>query len=418
MDKPSTQMKVALNIHEPFCLVTMGVQGAGKSHTVATVVESCLVPAKPLVHLRTPMSALVFHYDDMVANPCECVSLMLPAKKIEAHFKSTGQESPILPTVRRLIVLTSPCYYQQRKQMYNGVANTEVRPLLFRWSDLQATQLKKLMAVNEGDNQLYMNTFLSELRKYQRDGRKPSYDTFKKEIMSKLEGQSSALNPLKQRFALMDALVAESADNRKHGVEAAVHVKDLVEPGTMIIADLTDPLMDPDAANSIFDVLLEQYRGVDVSHGKLCVFDEAHKYLTTASTPLSNSIVSTVRQIRHYGMRVVVSTQSPMVLPPELLELSSVAVCHRFHSRDWYRYLSSKIPLPSDRFDDVRELQPGEALVCASRHGLSSAFSADKDKDEEREDVQVDDAAGDAFMVQIRPRMTRDGGASRTNKPK
>ena len=32
-------------------------------------------------------------------------------------------------------------------------------------------------------------------------------------------------------------------------------------------------------------------------------------------------------------------------LAPELLELVSVAVLHRFHSRDWMEYLQAKTPL-------------------------------------------------------------------------
>ena len=60
-------------------------------------------------------------------------------------------------------------------------------------------------------------------------------------------------------------------------------------------------------------------------NAKLAVFDEAHKYLQNSTMDeLSGTIVSTVRQMRHNGVRVVVSTQSPKTLPPELLELVSV----------------------------------------------------------------------------------------------
>jgi hypothetical protein len=38
--------------------------------------------------------------------------------------------------------------------------------------------------------------------------------------------------------------------------------------------------------------------------------------------------------MRHDGMRIVLSTQSPKALAPELLELVSVAMLHRFHSSD------------------------------------------------------------------------------------
>ena len=37
-------MPVFLNTHEPFCMVAVGVQGGGKSHTLASVLEGCLIP--------------------------------------------------------------------------------------------------------------------------------------------------------------------------------------------------------------------------------------------------------------------------------------------------------------------------------------------------------------------------------------
>lgn len=65
--------------------------------------------------------------------------------------------------------------------------------------------------------------------------------------------------------------------------------------------------------------------------------DGAQKYLE-GGDGLAHSIVDTVRLMRHEGIRVVVSTQSPLTMPPELLELSTVAVLHSFHSNDWFRY--------------------------------------------------------------------------------
>lgn len=52
--------------------------------------------------------------------------------------------------------------------------------------------------------------------------------------------------------------------------------------------------------------------------------------------------------MRQDGVRLVVSTQSPKALAPELLELVSVAVLHRFHSQDWWTYLRHKLPLPDE----------------------------------------------------------------------
>ena len=55
--------EVYLNTHEPFCLAAVGMQGGGKSHTMACVLESCLVPFPEhgVVRLRQPMATLVLH---------------------------------------------------------------------------------------------------------------------------------------------------------------------------------------------------------------------------------------------------------------------------------------------------------------------------------------------------------------------
>lgn len=63
------------------------------------------------------------------------------------------------------------------------------------------------------------------------------------------------------------------------------------------------------------------------------------------SDGLSEAIVNVARLMRHDGVRLVVSTQSPKALAPELLELVTVAVLHHFHSPDWWNYLQSKVKL-------------------------------------------------------------------------
>jgi hypothetical protein len=85
---------------------------------------------------------------------------------------------------------------------------------------------------------------------------------------------------------------------------------------------------------------------------------------------LSAAIVNIARQMRHDGIRLVVGTQSPRALAPELLELVTVAVIHRFHSKDWFSYLKDKIPLENAAWDRLLDLNPGEALVFASRHQI------------------------------------------------
>ena len=77
--------EIYLNTHEPFCLVTVGVQGSGKSHTLATVLEGCLIqfPVKSVCRLEKPMTTLVLHYDESVTSRCEVryrtIIILLPS---------------------------------------------------------------------------------------------------------------------------------------------------------------------------------------------------------------------------------------------------------------------------------------------------------------------------------------------------
>jgi DNA helicase HerA-like ATPase len=209
---------------------------------------------------------------------------------------------------------------------------------------------------------------------------------------------------LLQRAALLEALISESSTNESLR-DVGSDVLEELGPGIVVVADLTDPLLASDEANGIFQVLVEQFRAASFPGGcgKLLALDEAHKFMDGSHTDgLSSAIVNAARLMRHDGLRLVVSTQSPKALAPELLELVSVAVLHRFHSQDWFTYLSAKIPLPDSAFESVMDLPPGQALVFAARHGVQSVHSRDPE-------------GGRLMRVDVRARLTADRGASRTN---
>ena len=389
-----------LNTHEPFCLCTIGVQGSGKSHTMGVVLESCLLPCdrptdQPLVRLQRPMTALVLHYDQNVTSICEATGLIEPHRQL--HRLQRGESPCALPR-ERLVVLVSPSYYLQRSKFYGD--SCIVKPLLFRWSTLSADHIKKIMRIEDGDSQLYVASMLELLRKYQRAGRVPEFQGFLGEVKAACKVPSQAA-PLLQRAALLEALVAESTMNEPLRALGS-DVLQAIGPGILVVADLTDPLLASDEANGIFQVLVEQFRAAPSTAdcGKLLALDEAHKFMDgSVSDGLSNAIVNAARLMRHDGLRLAVSTQSPKALAPELLELVSVAVLHRFHSQDWYSYLRAKIPMPDSAFEEVMALPSGQALVFAANHRVSRMRPQD----------------GHLLRVDVRARLTADRGASRTN---
>ncbi len=87
------------------------------------------------------------------------------------------------------------------------------------------------------------------------------------------------------------------------------------------------------------------------------------------------------------------------MLAPELLELVSLMLVHRFHSEEWFTYLKSKVPLPPGGFEMIRELATGQALVFAASQRLMPAS----------------ELASTPLLVSVRARFTQDLGASVTN---
>ena len=390
-----------LNVHEPFCLAAIGVQGSGKSHTLACVLESCLLPFPDgdIVRLQRPMTALVLHYDRSVSSICEATGLIAAAAPVQTLLAAeTGVAVPVprsLPR-ERMVVLVSPTYFQQRKAFYGSYC--DVKPLLFKWSTLTADHIKRIMRIEDDGNQLYVATMLNILRDFQREALLPDFDTFMRHVRDacSVKGQSG---PLDQRLSLMETVVRESRVN----VAIAGQSADLAEacvPGNLVVVDLTDPLLASTEANGIFQVLCEQFRQLPMRGGKVLALDEAHKFMGgDGSDGLSTAIINAARLMRHDGLRLIVSTQSPFALAPELLELVSVAVLHRFHSRDWHEYLAKKLTLAAGSFDAITRLQPGHAIVFASRAALGAPA-----------------AEAVVLPVCIRQRITADRGSTRTNR--
>jgi hypothetical protein len=162
---------VYLNTHEPFCFVTVGVQGAGKSHTTSCVLESCLVPLDTcnIVKLSSPMTSLVLHYDHSSKSVCEAAGLLSPNPSFQAAMSRFDDNIELAVPRSKAVILVSPTFYTQRKKFYGDYCT--VKPLLFRWSTLGADHIKRIMRIESGDNQLYVAVFLDLLREYQRKGK-------------------------------------------------------------------------------------------------------------------------------------------------------------------------------------------------------------------------------------------------------
>jgi hypothetical protein len=328
----------------------------------------------------------------------QATGLRSPASALQAILGNISMDRCV--SKEKMTILVSPSYYEQRKAFYGDYCT--VKPLLLKWNSLSANHIRSIMRLKDTDNQLYANTMLEILRRYQRQNIMPSLSVFFEQVKSAC-GVKGQMGPLEQRIALFESLIAESETNsdiRDEGND----LYDACQPGHLVVCDMTDPLLSSLDVNGNFQVLVEQYRTLDLPRGcgRLLALDEAHKFMDGAATDdLSAAIVNIARLMRHDGIRLVVSTQSPLTLAPELLELVTVAVLHRFHSKDWFSYLAQKLPLEAAAWDLLVSLNPGQALVLASRHQipLGNKYLY----------------GHNCFVMQIRPRLTADRGTSVIN---
>lgn len=131
------------------------------------------------------------------------------------------------------------------------------------------------------------------------------------------------------------------------------------------------------------------------------MLDEAHKYLGADHGELGATLLECIRQMRHHGLRVVISTQDPTSISRSMLELATFVMLHFFSAPSWFSHLESALPLTRDKFDTIRRFanHPGRVLVhCA------------------RSSVRVADETAEFFAMHVRPRLTVDAGASRIHE--
>lgn len=77
---------------------------------------------------------------------------------------------------------------------------------------------------------------------------------------------------------------------------------------------------------------------------------------------------SVIRQQRHLGVRTIISTQEPTVIPQDMIGLCSTVMCHRFSSPLWWKHLKRLVPLDDestklDWFDKISQLKTGECVL-------------------------------------------------------
>lgn len=128
---------------------------------------------------------------------------------------------------------------------------------------------------------------------------------------------------------------------------------------------------------------------------------------TEAANALTETFLNIIRQQRHLGTRVIISTQEPTI-SPRLIDLCSITIVHRFSSPEWYQTIRKHLPIEQkegngdgatiDAMYEISSLRTGEALVFAPSAHLLDGHQ------------EVMDVKHRVFKMVIRKRVTWDGG--------
>lgn len=372
----SNGRKIALDLNECNTISLFGVQGAGKSYTIGSVIEMVLKQFSNINKLPAPLAGVIFHYSDDMSYAPEFTSIVYPNDEAGQLAKLKSEYGAEPGSVKDVVLLAPESQVEKRKAEYPDI---EVHPIGFDSSELQVKDWMFLLGAMGNDS-----TYIKEL----------------KQIMKKCRHDMS-LNNIKQGVEENSYLSTAQRNLAREKLEfASEYITDgnklqqYLKPGRLIIVDLRDEFIEKDEALGLFVVMMNIFSSVSQVNGKgfnkFIVFDEAHKYMNNKD--LVSSITTAIREMRHKGVSIMIASQDPMSLPAEIIELSSIVVMHRFSSPAWVKHVQKAItPLQTLTATEMAALGSGEAYLWANK-ATDKAITMRPIK------------------ISIRPRVTKHGG--------
>ena len=353
-----------------------GVQGAGKSYTIGSVVEMVLKQFSNVNKLPYPMAGVIFHYSDSPDYAPEFTSMVYPNDAAGQLAKLKAEYGAEAHSVKDVLLLAPEAQVETRKEEYPDL---EVASIGFDSTELSVKDWMFLLGATGNDS-----TYVKELKRIMKGCR---HDMSFVNIKAGVES-SPFLSNSQKNLAMHKLTFAEEY------ITDGVKLQEYLHPGRLIIVDLRDEYIDKDEALGLFVVMMNIFSGKSIHEGvgfnKFIVFDEAHKYMDDKE--LVGSITTAIREMRHKGVSIMIASQDPMSLPTEIIELSSIVIMHRFSSPGWVKHVQKAITaLQNLTPSEMASLGSGEAYLWAVKSSDKSITLR-------------------PTKISIRPRVTKHGG--------
>lgn len=366
--------KIAMDLDRPFTCSIFGNQGSGKSYNLGSITEMATTQIPGINSLEQPLASVFFHYSStQTYSPelCSMVNANTDENQIEKLRTLYGANPKSLDDV---VMLTSPDKVEDRAKEFPKM---EVYPLNFSSDDLQASQWRILMGA-VGNQSTYIRKLFKFIRNFK--GRL-TVDLLREEIEN-LDMPEQTINAALARLDVAEQYINDTSQ-----------ISSLLKPGRIIIVDIRDEFIEKDDALGLFMVLLNFFseaRFQNQSFNKLIIFDEFHKY--TDNIDMIKELSEMIREMRHRGTSIILSSQDPPSVPIELIELSSIIFLHKFSSPNWLKHIKqANTALNGLTPEMMNTLHSGEAYVWANQ---SSEVNYTRQP----------------YKICCRPRVTKHGG--------
>ncbi|GES98703.1 hypothetical protein GLOIN_2v1657842 [Rhizophagus clarus] len=373
----------------PFSMIITGLPNSGVSQTKNTILEGFLIKNTRLGKLNSPLSALIFRYDNSVMTlPCESAFVATPAKHSRMFDQDTRAE--------KVIILVTLSNYQSMLKLYANIGNCEVIPLLFSENDLTSNDIKSWINIEGEDAQIHeqVKELINDTLYFCTNGQF-NYTEFCIQLYNGCINNPRMKTFLKTRLGKLDSFIVEKLkDNlnlQKSFTDKFVSLKELFQPGVAVIVDLSDPLLGAKIASELFNIILGIYIRCNLSTvetepyvHKLVVLDEAHKFLV-ADTSLAITIHHLQSYPQYHKVSLIITTYEPTLIPIPIISQSNILLLHHFSSPLWSQFLLQHIPFPEVNFEKllskVMKLKVGKMIVfCPHSNNDFGLNNSDKEK--------------------------------------
>lgn len=372
--------KVVIDLNAPHIIFVTGAMGAGKGYTIGVISEMLIAPSISSISQVSKTSTIIVLYNPRDDVPSEFWSIRYRNDdQTEAAGLQKYDTSPqkLLGEEQFKVFLDPGAHDKYRNRFEVEYQTSNVMPLYIDPSTLSGEDWANALATSGGSDALYIKKIFKLLRQ-----QPPGFtlnDILKSVYESDLnEGQKGLA---KARLEIMEEYLQKDDFMGKLAI------------GGVNIFDFRKALYRPDDIFTIMTLIMSRLQNKKelASEPFVFIMNEAHLYFKGGiSQEFVDTIENLIRRKRHGANWLLLDTHLPNDVDSKIIELSDMKVLH-FSDKTVDSKVLKKIL--EGTHDKLYELNTGEAIICAniSSEGLSKSL-----------------------RVQVRPRITKHGGATRT----